>query len=47
MDTAWNAYDWANYSKKSHEKYIVVNLNKNGEQFAKELMEDIGVYTDK
>ena len=47
MDTAWNAYDWANCNKKSHEKYIVVNLNKNGEQFAKELMTDIAAYIDK
>lgn len=47
MDTAWNAYDWTHSSKKSHEKYIVVNLNKNGDHFAGELMEDIWEYTKK
>lgn len=47
MDTAWNAYDWTHSSKKSHEKHIVVNLNKNGEHFAEELMVDIWVYADK
>jgi polysaccharide pyruvyl transferase WcaK-like protein len=41
MDTALNAYNWNDLSKKSHEKYIVVNLNKNGEHFAAELIDDI------
>lgn len=41
MDTALYAYDWNVKKTKSTDNYIVVNLNKNGAQFADEIIKDI------
>jgi hypothetical protein len=51
MDTSYFAYDWNNISidteKKIEKPYIVVNLNKNAEQFFDELVTDIKTYCKK
>ena len=51
MDTSYFAYDWNNISidteKKIEKPYIVVNLNKNAEQFFDELVADIKTYCKK
>ena len=51
MDTSYFAYEWDNVSfdeEKTIEKpYVVVNLNKNAEQFFDELVQDIKSYSDK
>jgi len=47
MDTAFYAYDWTSSIQKTHEKYIVVNLNKNWAHFVEELIDDIWAYADK
>lgn len=42
MDTSYFAYDWKKRKHtKSDKKYIVINLNKNGEQFLPESIEDV------
>jgi hypothetical protein len=49
MDTSYFAYDWKNVSldteKKIEKPYVVVNLNKNAEQFFDELVQDIKSYS--
>ena len=51
MDTSYFAYEWDKVSldeKKQIEKpYVVVNLNKNAEQFFDELVDDIKSYSKK
>jgi hypothetical protein len=48
MDTSYFSYDWSCVSKKNIDKeYIVINLNKNGEQFFSELVRDIRHYCDE
>ena len=51
MDTSYFAYDWGKVSfdeEKIIEKpYVVVNLNKNAEQFFDELVQDIKSYSQK
>ena len=48
IDTSYFAYDWGGVlAKKSDKSYIVINLNKNGERFFGELVEDIKYYCDK
>ena len=47
MDTAYFAYDWNVKKTKSPDNYIVVNLNKNGAQFANEIIKDIKWYVNK
>lgn len=48
MDTAYFAIDRAKVKKsKKKEKYIVVNLNKNGERFLEEIGKDIKIYAEK
>ena len=49
MDTSYFAYEWDKVSlnkKKNVEKpYVIVNLNKNAEQFFDELVQDINSYS--
>ena len=51
MDTSYFAYDWNKVSvdkeKKIEKPYVVVNLNKNAEQFFDELVHDIKNYSEK
>jgi hypothetical protein len=51
MDTSYFAYEWNNVSvdeeKKIEKSYIIVNLNKNAEQFFDELVQDIKSYSKK
>ena len=51
MDTSYFAYEWdkisLNNEKKIKKPYVVVNLNKNAEQFFDELMQDIKSYWKK
>ena len=50
MDTSYFAYDWNNVvldKDKKIGKYIVVNLNKNAEQFFDELVKDVKNYIEK
>lgn len=51
MDTSYFAYDWNKVSlcgeKKIEKPYVVVNLNKNAEQFFDELVNDIKSYSKK
>lgn len=50
MDTSYFAYDWNKVSadKVDIEKpYIIVNLNKNAEEFFDELVKDIKHYSEK
>lgn len=51
MDTSYFAYEWDKVSsdgKNEIEKpYVVVNLNKNAEQFFEELVQDIKSYSNK
>ena len=51
MDTSYFAYEWDKVlwgGKKEIEKpYVVVNLNKNAEQFFDELVNDIKSYSKK
>ena len=48
MDTSYFSYDWNSVSKKKvYKEYIVINLNKNGEQFFSELVRDIKHYCDE
>lgn len=45
MDTSYFAYDWTEKTQQStKDKYIIVNLNKNGEQFIESLISDISKY---
>lgn len=41
MDTSYFAYDWKKRYPKTDRKYIVINLNKNGEQFLPEIIQDV------
>lgn len=47
MDTAYFAYDWELTTKNKQVKYIVVNINKNGEKFLDEILEDLNHYAKK
>jgi polysaccharide pyruvyl transferase WcaK-like protein len=53
MDTSYFACDWADDVAPLHSlhkdmpPYIVVNLNKNGERFLSELMQDVQTYLNK
>ena len=51
MDTSYFAYEWNTVSldveKKIEKPYVVVNLNKNAEQFFDELAQDIKSYCEK
>jgi UDP-2,3-diacylglucosamine pyrophosphatase LpxH len=51
MDTSYFAYDWnkviLDNEKKIEKPYIIVNLNKNAEQFFDELVQDIKHYSEK
>lgn len=51
MDTSYFAYDWnkvsINKEKKTGKPYVVVNLNKNAENFFDELVQDIKRYSEK
>ena len=51
MDTSYFAYEWNKVSvdeeKKIEKPYVVVNLNKNAEQFFDELVKDIKFYLKK
>lgn len=51
MDTSYFAYGWDKVSldkeKKIEKPYVVVNLNKNAEQFFDELVQDIKSYSKK
>ena len=51
MDTSYFAYEWNNVSidaeKKIEKPYVIVNLNKNAEQFFDELVKDIKSYCKK
>lgn len=45
MDTSYFAYNWNEVTaKKKENKYIIVNLNKNGEQFLNDIINDIKSY---
>ncbi len=42
MDTSYFSYDWKKRKKTtSDKKYIVINLNKNGEKFLPKIIEDV------
>lgn len=51
MDTSYFAYEWdkvsLNEEKKIEKPYVVVNLNKNAEQFFDELVQDIKSYSHR
>ena len=47
MDTAFYSYDWDSKKTKWIDKYIVININKNGSHFAYEMLEDIRWYITK
>ena len=51
MDTSYFAYEWDNVSlndeKKIEKPYVVVNLNKNAENFFDELVQDIKSYSQR
>ena len=51
MDTSYFAYDWnvfhLGWEKSINKPYLVVNLNKNAEQFFDELVDDIKSYCKK
>ena len=48
MDTSYFSYERSNIKKeKEHEKYIIVNLNKNGEKFIDEVVQDVEKYVEK
>ncbi|MBO4516996.1 hypothetical protein J5751_06315 [bacterium] len=45
MDTSYFAYDWKTVNEKNiRQKYIVVNVNKNGEQFLDDIIKDVQYY---
>ena len=51
MDTSYFAYEWNKVSldkeNKIEKPYVVVNLNKNAEQFFDEFVDDIKFYSKK
>lgn len=51
MDTSFFSYEWNNVKKNDKEDerkpYIVVNINKNAENFYEDLVKDIKEYSDK
>ena len=51
MDTSYFAYEWDKISldevKRVGKSYVVVNLNKNAEQFFDELLQDVNSYSKK
>jgi hypothetical protein len=51
MDTSYFAYEWdkvsLNKEKNVEKPYVIVNLNKNAEQFFDELVQDISSYSKK
>ena len=48
MDTSYFAYDWKSVNEKNvRQKYIVVNVNKNGEQFLDDIVHDIQYYLNE
>jgi hypothetical protein len=53
MDTAYFAYPRASFNHLSvstvdrSEKYIIVNINKNGEQFFEEILQDVKEYIEQ
>lgn len=46
MDTSYFAFDWEQYKhdKLKKWKYIVINLNKNGEKFLEDIIKDVKYY---
>jgi hypothetical protein len=45
MDTAYFAYDRSKVLRQQNEKkYIIVNVNKNGERFFNEIFKDVQDY---
>lgn len=41
MDTSWEAYPWQNIKKaETTSKTALINLNKNGERFFDDLLEE-------
>ena len=48
MDTSYFAYDWKSVNEKNiRQKYIVVNVNKNWEQFLDDIIHDVQYYLDE
>ena len=48
MDTSYFAYDWKSVNEKNiRQKYIVVNVNKNGEQFLDDIIQDVQYYINE
>lgn len=53
MDTAYFSYDWDNLDRspswhsKWQEKYIVVNVNKNGEKYLEDIQKDVEEYVNQ
>lgn len=48
MDTSYFAYDWKSVNEKNvRQKYIVINVNKNGEQFLDDIIHDVKYYLDE
>lgn len=48
MDTSYFAYDWKSVNEKNvRQKYIVVNINKNGEHFLDDIIHDVQYYLDE
>lgn len=48
MDTSYFAYDWESVNEKNvRQKYIVVNINKNGENFLGDIINDVKYYIEQ
>lgn len=48
MDTSYFAYDWKSVNEKNvRQKYIVVNVNKTGEQFLDDIIHDVKYYLEE
>lgn len=48
MDTSYFAYDWKSVNEKNiRQKYIVVNINKNWEQFLDDIIHDVQYYVNE
>ncbi len=48
MDTSFFAYDWDSVNEKNvRQKYIVVNINKSGEKFLDDIINDVKYYIEQ
>lgn len=48
MDTSYFAYDWKSVNEKNvRQKYIVVDVNKSGENFLEDIIHDVQYYVNE